>query len=111
MLSESCIGGFHVLSSCTSCLPHLCYIPKYCKCNNNSRRITFKSCSWDGLTVGNRLFLRPYLEVFLRPYLEYCVQPCASANNKVIDEIKQVQWRAAKMVRGLKHSPCEKRLR
>ena len=46
----------------------------------------------------------------VRPYLEYCIQFWATQFRKT-RIFQRVQLRAAKMIRGLKHLPCEEKLR
>ena len=47
----------------------------------------------------------------MRPHLKYCIQAWGPQHKKDVELLKQVQRRAAKMVRGLQHLSYEERLR
>jgi len=47
----------------------------------------------------------------VRPHLESCVQLWGPQHKKDMDLLQQVQRRVAKIIKGLKHLPCEDRLR
>lgn len=62
-----------------------------------------------GTASRSKEVIIPRLLILARPYPGYCVQFCAVAEREAIYEIELVQWRAAKIVRGLKHTCNVKR--
>ena len=53
----------------------------------------------------------PVYSVLLRPHLEYRVQMWSPLYWRDIDLLERVQRRATKMIQGMEHLSCEKRLR
>lgn len=49
--------------------------------------------------------------MLVRPYLEHCVQFGALQKKEDVDILEWIQKRGTKVVKGLKHMKCKKRLR
>ena len=79
-------------------------------------RLTLKDgdkLGWIKKSVASwwREVIFPLYSALLRPYLEYCIQFWILQFKKDMELLDRVQWRATKMIRGLKDLFYEERLR
>ena len=81
------------------------------QCALTARKATSAlGCTHRGLAAG-REGIVPLCSALVRPHLQYCVHAWGPQRKKDRELLERVQRRAAEMLRGLQHLPCEDRLR
>jgi len=68
-------------------------------------------CIQSSVASRSRQGILPLCSALLRPHLESCIQFWSPQHRKDMDLLEQIQRRAMKVIRGLEHLSCEKRLR
>jgi len=68
-------------------------------------------CIKSSLASRSREVILPLCSAPVRPHLESCIQLWSPQHRTDMELLKWVQRRATKMIRGMEHLYCEKRLR
>ena len=74
------------------------------ECTLETRKANGKlECTKKSMASGLKDVILPLYSALLRPHLEFCVQFWVPQFKKERKLLGRVQWRAAKMIKGLEH--------
>jgi len=68
-------------------------------------------CIQRSMASREREVMLPLCSALVRAHLEYCIQTGSPQYRRDVNLLEHVQRRAIKMIQGMKHLPCEIRLR